>query len=94
MVAWYDIARESWERFGDDGPSIVGYEMVMLRSGSLVTFHGVYKRDERFFELRSKHDPDRVSIVERTQWWAHMAPADLPVFLEARPHLRWEHATE
>ena len=66
----YEIAKKSFEDYGDKPP--VGSLVETLRpgfggwSGVHLTLNGVFKRDERYFELARN---DGVSISLRKTWW-------------------------
>ena len=82
-VAYYDIAKASWERYGDEGPPF-GTKVITLMpghgggTGSIRTLKGVDASDERFFALsfmeKDPHgilpDRERISLAERVCWWA------------------------
>jgi hypothetical protein len=92
VVARYDLAKESWERFGDAGPP-PGTRVVSLGDGRYYVLEGAYPGDDRFFaakEVGSKDD--RRMLVDKAVWWALIIPADHPFCTERRPWLRWEHA--
>lgn len=75
FVELYDKAKRSWEKYGDVGPPI-GSKVRMLKSpGRIKRFDGVYKYDDRFFQLSYKirnwwgDDVVKTSISYRDQWW-------------------------
>lgn len=79
----YDIAKASWEKYGDDGPPF-GSLVQTLHSGHgggpgvIATLTGLFERDPRCFLLTRKEWGERNkereghSLVERTQWWVHI----------------------
>lgn len=79
----YDIAKASWEKYGDEGPPF-GSKVQTLHSGHgggpgvIATLAGIFDRDKRFFLLTRKErdsfhkEREGQSIVERTQWWVHI----------------------
>ena len=75
FVELYDIAKASWEKFGDDGPPI-GSKVETLTAGHgggeglIRTFEGICQYDKRFFNLsRVEGDRKILSSVMRTYWW-------------------------
>lgn len=90
-VALYDLARASWERFGDAGPP-VGSQVMILESGHgcgmpsfhngkfsgvTRTFDGIYPHDDRFFAVsRPGKYGHAISLVNRSYWWMQMAPVE------------------
>lgn len=75
----YQIAKTSWELYGDEGPP-VGYSVITLESGHgggigcRRTFGGIYPDDQRFFclertELYLSAPKKQLSLVLRKYWW-------------------------
>ena len=94
MVARYDVAKEAWERFGDEGPP-PGTSLYTMSNGDVVVMKGIFARDPRFFELHDPKRPNAGSIIyERSQWWVWLAPADAEVASGfRRAWVRWESVT-
>ena len=72
-VLHYDIAKESWDKFGPEGPPVGTKVQTLISghcggSGALRTFAGVFERDPRFFVLEREGG---TSIVERDIWFIH-----------------------
>lgn len=80
----YDIAKNSWEQYGEEGPPF-GSKVEMLVPGhggdvgSILTFDGIYPYDTRFFQVyrtRKEYMYDRteklVSLVVRKIWFVAM----------------------
>lgn len=83
-VMRYDIAKASWEMYGDEGPPF-GSIVRTLQSGHgggpgvEATLTGLFERDPRCFLLTRKEkdsfyktEHEEHSLVERTQWWVHI----------------------
>lgn len=84
LVRRYDIAKASWEKYGDEGPSF-GSKVETLYAGHgggpgvLAVLTGIYSHDEhdflltrqeRYHDGRSWVEKEGTSLVERSYWWA------------------------
>lgn len=84
IVLRYDIAKASWEKWGDECFTMTGIPVLMLWAGHgggvgvVRVFDGLYEEDERFFAVSRLEENNKgrleksVSLVDRKTWWAHM----------------------
>lgn len=85
-VMIYDIAKASYEKYGDDPP--FGSKICTLQPGhggdwgQIRTLKGVFNRDNRCFELAriNSSGEEEISIVARSQWWVEFMVIDLETF--------------
>lgn len=76
IVLRYELAKSSWEKYGDEGPP-AGTIVQALRQGfggyGRIKIVGNYEHDDRFLHAlplkqRDEKRPDSFTI-SRTQWW-------------------------
>ncbi len=72
LVLVYEIAKISWNSYGNDGPEN-GAVVITLNSGygsnALVNriFNGINPKDQRLFLLEGRF------LLNKDYWWAHVA---------------------
>lgn len=75
-VDWYEIAKQSFEMFGNDGPPMNSDVITLTNgfngTGGNIRILGNY--DDRFFSLSRYPDDPHVSISYRLTWWRDFAP--------------------
>jgi hypothetical protein len=67
-VRWYDLARSSFLRFGEEGPPVGTVVEVLHHGSGMRTFAGVHPEYPTFFRLIQ---PKEIwtTIVSRACWW-------------------------
>lgn len=79
-VQLYDLAKESFEKYGNNGPPI-GSKVITLRpghggcEGSIRIFNGIDDGDKRFFVI-SRSENKLTSLVYKDFWWAELYHLD------------------
>jgi hypothetical protein len=82
MVFWYQQAKSSFLRFGQDGPP-VGSPIVGIQPGKYIHngfLTGIYSRDKRFFEMALR-DNKSTPIYDIAHWWKHFRVDEPPQVL-------------
>ena len=78
FVELYDIAKTSWENFGDGGPPYTSKVKMLVAghggdAGVIRTLIGSHNNDPRFFIVaRYQNDKDMISLVLKQYWWLQM----------------------
>jgi len=85
LLERYDVARASWERFGDAGPPAESTVQTLREGfggsvGEYRIFCGVYEPDPRFFKI-TRMDPKGCnvvcdSLVSIVHWWLDIRVID------------------
>lgn len=80
FVNRYDIAKESWEKYGEAGPPIGSIVETLVSgyggySGQIRIFEGINKEDDRLFVISrpegNGYDKE-IYLVERKTWWTEI----------------------
>lgn len=101
IVIRYDIAKKSWERWGDDGPPIGSKVLTLVPGhggGPFCTrkLSGIFERDDKFFIITQKTGSNKFSesLVNRSYWWLEIATPDC-IIQDLKDKCRWvRHAVE
>ncbi len=81
-VKRYDLAKSSYEEYGQEGPPINSQVITLVSghggcAGVQRKFIGIYKDDERFFAIeREDINHWKTSLVLRDYWWASIIHKD------------------